>query len=381
MKGEIDLPYLIADADRHGNVRLYVRKRRDTPKIRLREAPGTEAFLAEYRTALAEQVKPVSERRATIDAEAKANAVRVDRLPPPTPAKPGTLRALCQAYYASAEFKALVKADLRRKRLDSLCLETFGAQGEPCHGDKPVAQMMRRHVRKIRDARADAPEAANARLKDLRVLFAWAAENELVAANPAAEVRYIRIPTDGFHAWSIDEVRQYEARHPVGTQARLALALLLFAGVRRSDVVRLGRQMENSGWLRFTEAKDAKRHPKARETPILPELRAVIDATPSGHLTYLVTAFGKPFTANGFGNRMKKWCLEAGLPHCTAHGLRKAGAAIAAERGATEGQIMAIYGWESTKQANLYTRKARRKMMAGAAMHLIVPPDDDHGDG
>lgn len=35
------------------------------------------------------------------------------------------------------------------------------------------------------------------------------------------------------------------------------------------------------------------------------------------------------------GNKMREWCDEAGLPQCSAHGLRKAGAAIAAERGAT----------------------------------------------
>lgn len=56
---------------------------------------------------------------------------------------------------------------------------------------------------------------------------------------------------------------------------------------------------------------------------------AVIDATPASNMTFLVTEFGKPFTSNGFGNRFRKWCDEAGLPHVSAHGLRKAGAAIA----------------------------------------------------
>jgi hypothetical protein len=61
------------------------------------------------------------------------------------------------------------------------------------------------------------------------------------------------------------------------------------------------------------------------------------------------------------------------MRHCSAHGLRKAGATIAAENGATEHQLMAIYGWESPKQAALYTRKADRKRLAGDAMHLLVP--------
>jgi len=34
---------------------------------------------------------------------------------------------------------------------------------------------------------------------------------------------------------------------------------------------------------------------------------------------------------------------------------------------------MAIYGWDSPKQAALYTRKANRKKLAGAAMRLLIP--------
>ena len=36
------------------------------------------------------------------------------------------------------------------------------------------------------------------------------------------------------------------------------------------------------------------------------------------------------FTAPGFGNKFRDWCNEAGLPHRSAHGCRKAGAKIAA---------------------------------------------------
>ena len=92
---------------------------------------------------------------------------------------------------------------------------------------------------------------------------------------------------------------------------------------------------------------------------ILPELRAVIDATPSTHMTYFVTAFGKPFSVAGFGNKFREWCNEAGLPHCAAHGIRKYDATTAAENGATEHQLMGMFGWDDPKQAATYTRKAR----------------------
>jgi integrase len=112
------------------------------------------------------------------------------------------------------------------------------------------------------------------------------------------------------------------------------------------------------------------------ELPVLPELRAAIDACPSNDMTFLTTEFGRPFTANGFGNWFKKRCREAGLEHCSAHGLRKAGATLAAENGATEHQLMAIFGWADPKQAAHYTKMARRKRLTGDAMHLISLSDN-----
>ena len=242
----------------------------------------------------------------------------------------------------------------------------------------PYRRMEAKHVRQIRDDRADRPEAANSRVKALRQVLNWAVEQELMASNPARDISKLApLNPDGFHTWTIEEVQQYEKRHPIGTKAYLAMALLLFTGVRRSDVVTFGRQMERDGWLHWTEFKGRRRIRKDRAIPALPELCLAIGACPSGNLTYLVTAFDRPFTSNGFGNWFKDRCREAALPHCTAHGLRKAGATIAADNGATEHQLMAIYGWESPKQAALYTRRANRQKLAGAAMHLIALPEQD----
>jgi integrase len=232
--------------------------------------------------------------------------------------------------------------------------------------------MEARHVEALRDVKAKTPEAANARIKALRQVFAWAVKQKLVRSNPALEVEYLKTGSQGWHAWTIDEVRQYEAEHPVGTRARLALALLLYTGVRRSDVVKLGRQMVREGWLTFTQTKNQELNPITVSIPVLPELQAVIEATLSCNMTFLVTEFGRPFTAAGFGNRFRKWCNDAGLRHCSAHGLRKASATIAAENGATEHQLMAIFGWTTGKQAEHYTKAARKKLLAGRAMHLLV---------
>ena len=133
-------------------------------------------------------------------------------------------------------------------------------------------------------------------------------------------MEYLRTGSQGWHTWTIDEVRQYEAKHPLGTRARLAFALLLYTGVRRSDVVKLGRQMIREGCLTFTQTKNQKRNPITVSIPVLPQLQAAIDATPSCNMIFLVTEFGRPFTTAGFGNRFRKWCndLACGTVRLTA---------------------------------------------------------------
>lgn len=341
--GKIELRYTYEDTDRHGNVRIYVR-RPGMKKVRLRKTPGTQEFLEEYHNALAGRLEPAAGER-----------------PVRAPAGKGTLRWLCEQYYRSAEYKRLEPRTQRVRRLilDGVCKRD---------GDKPYALMEPRHVRKRRDEKAETPEAANGLVKALRQVFAFALENDLAQRNPAKDVPYLKSGSEGFHSWTIEEVRQFEERHPVGSKARLALALLLYTGQRRSDVVALGRQHIKDGWVTITQVKNRNRKPVTLSIPVRPELKAIIDATPSGNLTYLVTAFGKPFTANGFGNWFRERCDEAGLPHCSAHGLRKAAAARLAELGASESEIMAVTGHTTSKEIVRYTRGARQKVLAANAM-------------
>lgn len=343
--GSFRLKYIVEDTDRHGNVRVYLRKP-GHPKVRLTSETGTQEFLDEYRAALTGNTK----QPASLPLDRRGNK--------------GTFKWLCEQYFASAEFKRLSPRTqyVRRRILDGVCEKD---------GSKPYALMEPRHVRKMRDDKAETPEAANGIIKALRQIFGFAVEYELATRNPARDVPYIRSASEGFHSWSMDEVAQFEKHHELGSKARLALALLLYTGQRRSDVVLLGPQHIKDGWLTLTQQKNRNRKPVTLSIPVLPELRAILDATPTGNLAFLVTAFGKPFTSNGFGNWFRKQCDAAGLKNCSAHGLRKAGAAAAAENGATERQLMAIFGWSTMKEASRYTRAARQKVLAGAGMkHL-----------
>lgn len=107
------------------------------------------------------------------------------------------------------------------------------------------------------------------------------------------------------------------------------------------------------------------------EIPVHPELRRIIDATPSGHLTFLVTEFGKPFAVAGFGNWFREQCDMANLRHCTFHGLRKAASVRLAEAGCTPHEIAAITGHASLKEIVRYTATADRKRLAASAIAKV----------
>lgn len=354
MRVSIEYQYLCRDRDRHGNVRVYFR--RNGKKLRIRAKPGTAEFQAEYDRLLKESA-------ATLPVSA-----------PHAPA-PGTYRWLCQKYFESVDFRQLdpQTQQTRRLVLDHTCAEKIAPGAAEMFGDCPVGRMNSKAIRILRDRKAELPNAANTRIKAIRRVFKWALEYEIpgVKSNPARDVSYLRVQEGGYHSWTTEEVEQFETRHPIGTTPRLAFALLLYTGQRRSDVILFGRQHVHRNSLRFTQHKNRNRRPVTLVLPILPVLQEIIDASRTGDLTFLVTEYGQRFTAAGFGNRMRQWCDEAGLPECSAHGLRKAGAAIAAENGATPHELMAIFGWLTLKEAERYTRAAEQKKIAARAMQML----------
>lgn len=343
--------YVVCDVDRHGNARFYLR-RPGHSKVRLRASPQSIEFDAEYRAALAGTAAIESKPRGTVR----------------------TYRWLCHQYFQSVEFKRLDQGTQRTRRLilQSTWDEPSAPGADTLFGDCPLERMTSKIIRILRDRKADFPHAANGRIKAIRRVFKWATENEHIDENPAAKVAYLQTPAGGHHTWTDAEIEQFEARWPVGTKPRLAFALLRYLGVRRSDVVRLGKPHVRDGWLSFTVKKGARHKPVTLQLPMPPALQEIIDASDTGDLTFLLTEYGRSFAVAGFGNWYRDRCNDAGLPECSAHGLRKAAATALAEAGATPHQLMSWFGWKSLKQAELYTRAAEQKRLAASVVHLIA---------
>ena len=93
---------------------------------------------------------------------------------------------------------------------------------------------------------------------------------------------------------------------------------------------------------------------------------------PSGHLTFLVSKYGSPFSTDGIVSWMRKQCNAAGLPHCSAHGLRKAMARRLAESGASEKYIMSVTGHRTSREVMRHTAAADQERMAKVALSNLV---------
>nr|WP_246252063.1 integrase [Ancylobacter pratisalsi] len=268
----VKLRYLVEDTDKRGNVRWYVRvpgRKKVRIRARLNE-DGTlsDAFMSAYFRAI----------RGVEEEQGRPKLQRVAE---------GSFQYALTRYYASPLFKGHEAATQRDKRS---VLDRYAVNAGPL----PLAAFRREDIEKSRDKRRERPGAADKLVKYLKAFFAWCERERLIAANPATGVTKINTSSEGFHAWTPDEVRQFEKAHPIGSQARLALALLLHTGGRRGDIYALGPQHIVGGYFSFVQEKNRRRRAVRIEIPVRAELQAVIAATPTGDLSFIVSAHGGP---------------------------------------------------------------------------------------
>lgn len=339
-------PHLVRELSRHGAVVWYFR-RDHGPRIRLKGAYGSPEFIAAY------------------DA-----AARGKRLDPPScveKSAKGMLAWLIGQYMRSGPWAAF-KPATRRQR------ENIFRHVIAKAGSEPYAAITRRTMVMSRDAAKATPAQANNMLKTMRGLFAWAISADLMETNPVKGVPFLKVEGEGFHAWTDEELDRYEAAYPLGTRERVAYAVLLYTGQRRGDVVKMGRQHVKDGVLTLRQEKTGMEV----HLPILQPLREALLAGPTGDLAFIAGVNGRPMVKESFGTWFREVCDRAGVPDCSAHGLRKAGARRAAENGATTAELNAIFGWTGAKMASFYSGTANRRRLADGAMDKLLPsaPED-----
>nr|WP_250811849.1 tyrosine-type recombinase/integrase [Neorhizobium tomejilense] len=326
------------EKNRHGTWVFYYRVGKG-PRTRLKGSPDSDEFKAAYKAAVAVAPEPFA-RRQKGDSR--------------------SLRWLIDRYMESRKWAALSVATRRAR--GNLFLQMLQNAG-----DAFFADISKRDVEAALDARAHTPAQANCLLKALRGLFEWAIKSELTIFDPTHGVEKISYKSDGFEPWTTEDVHLFCAKWKEGTVQRLAFELLLCSGLRRSDIVKAGRQhLTGSTFTMRTQKTGAE-----ITIDFSDRLIKLIEKTETGDLAFIVGENGRPFTVESFGNWFRKHCTAAGV-NKSAHGVRKLSATLAANAGASSHELMAQYGWATSRQAETYTKKADRKRLGIRASKLVA---------
>jgi len=361
----IDQPYIERNVSRHGTIRYYFRfegKRFG----RLPDDPASEEFSKEYWRL---------RRQAEGEQEEQAQA-KDDLSGPP---RPGTFRWLCVEYLRSDPFQHLDKTTQAKRRaiIDSMLLEPLKPGGSRLFANMPLPALDAANIQVLRDRKAATPFAADERLKVLRQIFettkpAHSGKPEkIVPINAAAQVRPFRVKTDGHHTITDDEIAKFVRHHGTRSKAVLALVILMYTGMRVSDLAAIGPQHRRGDRLIFRVFKNRNRSPVTLEVEIHPILDMVLGWHKVPAMTYLVTDYGKRFSIKGLSQRVSEWFNQAGLPHCTAHSVRKGLATTLAESEATDSMLDGLFGWKDGKTSKIYTARKQQAKLARQAVSRI----------
>jgi len=343
--------------DRHGKIR-YRFRRKGWASAYLPGGPGD----ADFHNAYAAIITGGASAPAPIKSPAKAI--------------PRTIDDLVSKMRASPRWQ---RKAARTQLVQGRILERFAGNRDPKgrrYGDRPVEAITVAWLDRIFAGMSETPAAANVLRKVLSGLvdhanrLGWRTDNPVRLTETYKE-------GEGHHTWTEAEIAQYRATHQLGGMARLTLELALNTAARRCNVATLTRDDIVDGRINVDHVKGNDE----TSVPLLPTTKAALEALPAAPIKHLViTQFGKPFTVAGLGNRMRKWCDEAGLEHCSLHGLRKATSRRIAESGGTDAEGQAITGHRKSETFAHYRAKANRSTMADRAMSNLTSAFDVQPD-
>lgn len=333
-------PYATSFLDRHKKRRWRFRRKGYAPYY-FKAPHGTKEFELEYAACL----------------QAEPARIGIGRI------KPGSVSDVIARYYDDNSFRDLKEATQVVYRG---VLERF----RNTFGDDPIKRFDAEHISRLMNTMRHKPHAAARLRKLLAQLFIIARRGKLVSQgfDPVKDTKPPKATSEGYHRWTEEELDAFERRHPLGTKPRLAFALLLYGAQRSGDVRYMTHETIEGSRIRLDQSKTDN----AIDVPVVEPLRQAIEAGPLGIVTLLENKGNEPFTPKGFYNLVKRACVQAGIPHCSPHGLRKSAARRCREAGCSDDEGMSITGHKTVKEYRRYAGDASLGVRADAAMLKVM---------
>jgi integrase len=381
--------YVQADRSQRGQTRYYVQLRNGLPKIRIGAEFGTKGFDGECDAAIASQIALYGDATDHINAQKQRNEPRGER--PAEPPKPHTLRWYWTLYKQSDHW--LGDLSVGHEGLsDSTRLQRTGLVESlvPENGEKPFAVLTRKVIKEEMKART--PSQAGNLLSALRGMIRWMIDeghldedDDPTIGLKSGKAKASR-ETGGFLPWTEEDMAQYRAKWPLGTEARLMFDVLHYTFLRLGDAHRFGpphlRQI-----LRKMSVQIATEKSRGNTTvtvPVHPEFAESLRAARAAGIIGAEVFIGKmvkgrvlPMNKKAWAAKFKKYAVLAGVnePKKSCHGVRKARAEVAAYADCTESQMMAMFGWTDPKMPAHYIAQANREKLGMSGMDKIVAFD------
>ena len=325
-----NLPRYVQAVRAKGSIYLYFRRHR----IRwpLPGQPGEPQFSARYLELLAQ----------------------TNNDPEPKRLSEGSVAAMIRDYRASDEFLGLKP---KTQRDYGRMLDLFSPIDR-----HPAEAIRRKHIRELRKAFAGKARTQKLFAQVASAVFNFGIDNDYCAINPAARMKRIGKATS-YVTWTDAQCGAFEASKPA-RYLMTGYMIARYAGQRRGDVLKMARTAYDGSCIEIRQEKTGQ----PLVIPTHCRLRAYLDLLPKDSLLFVVDASGQPLDETTFSKDFRAALDAAGLEGLHFHGLRHSAGRALAEAGCTAHEIQAITGHRTLQMVEHYTKAARQKRLASAAI-------------
>ncbi len=266
----------------------------------------------------------------------------------------GSVAAMVRDYRADDDFLGLKP---KTQRDYGRMLDLFSAIDR-----HPADAIRRKHIRELRKGLAGKARTQKLFTQVASALFNFGIDNDYCSINPAARMKRIG-KAKSYVAWSDAQCAAFEASNPP-RHLMTGYMIARYAGQRRGDVLKMARTAYDGSCIEV-------RQEKTDEPLVIPahrRLRAHLDQLPKDSLLFVVDANGQPLDETSFSKQFRTALDAAGLDHLHFHGLRHSAGRALAEAGCSAHEIQAITGHRTLQMVEHYTKAARQKRLASAAI-------------
>jgi integrase len=224
-----------------------------------------------------------------------------------------------------------------------------------------------KHVAALKLRWAKTPAVANQRLTVLRLVFAFAVENQLLDASPVSDIKPFRTAK----RTRLVRLEEYVAiyRH-AGRRLQVIMDLCIRTGQRISDVLKIRRADLTEEGIRFQAQKTGSRG----VVPWTPELRAIVERakTLDGNIRSLTLLHDRTGKAPSYGTIREQWVkarTAAGIPDARIHDLRAVAATWAKKQGKNPTTLLFH---SSAAQTQRYLRDKEESIAEGPSFEGLL---------